>query len=100
VAGWGAAVHSGTVGMVKSTEVLSGDGVVEIGIVGVTTLHPREPGKPEPPPLEAVLPSSKDSSRMVCRDGDPLCTIPMNMVPGSICVALIEEFLEDGVQRR
>jgi hypothetical protein len=31
-----------------------------------------------------VLPSSKDSSRMVCRDGDPLCTVPTNMVPESI----------------
>jgi hypothetical protein len=55
-----------------------------MGTVGVTTLHPRGSGNLELPPLtEVVSHSSEDSSRMVCIDGDPLCTIPMNTVPES-----------------
>jgi hypothetical protein len=42
-------------------------------IVVVTRLHPREMGKPKLPLLlEVVSPSSTDSLRMVCSDGDPL----------------------------
>jgi hypothetical protein len=84
VPGCGVAVRSGVVGMVRSTGVLSDDGVVAMGTIGVTTLHPRGPGRPElPPPPEAVSPLLYDSSRMMCRDGDPLCTIPMNTMPES-----------------
>jgi hypothetical protein len=50
-----------------------------MGSVGVTTLHPRGLGDPELPLVpETALSSSEDSSRVVCKDGDPLCTIPMN----------------------
>jgi hypothetical protein len=73
VSGCGAAVHSGTIGMVRGAGVPSGCGVVMMGTVGVTTLHPREMGKSDlPPPTEAVSPSSVDSSRMICRGGNPL----------------------------
>jgi hypothetical protein len=52
-----------------------------MGTVGVTTLHPRGLGNPEvPPPPEVVSPLSEDSSRTVCKEGDPLCTIPTNMM--------------------
>jgi hypothetical protein len=68
--------------MVRSVGVSSSDGVVALGIVGVTTLHPRGLREQEPPPLpEAMSPSSEESSRMVCRDGDPLCAILTNMAP-------------------
>jgi hypothetical protein len=71
-------------GVVRSIRVFSGGGVVVMGIVGVTTLHPQGLEIPElPPPPEAMSPSSEDSSRMVCRYGNPLCTIPMNMAPES-----------------
>jgi hypothetical protein len=64
----GTAVRSGTVGMVRCVEVSSNGGVVVMGIVRVTTLHPHEMGKSElPSPLEAL-----SSSRMVCGDGDLL----------------------------
>jgi hypothetical protein len=46
----GAAVHSSTVGMVRSAYGFSGDGVVVMGIVGVITLRPRGSGNPELPP--------------------------------------------------
>jgi hypothetical protein len=53
--------------------VPSDGGVVVIGTDGVTKLHSREMGKLELlPPLEAVSPSSAESSRMVYSDGDPL----------------------------
>jgi hypothetical protein len=79
VPGCGAVARSWTVGMVKSAKVFSSGGVVVMGIVGVTTLHPRGPGNPElTPPTEIVSPSSEHSSRTVCTNGDPLCTIPMN----------------------
>jgi hypothetical protein len=69
----GAAVHSGIVEMVRGIGVPSGGGVVVMGTVGVTMLHPREMGKSELPPLpEAVSPSLMDSSRMVSRDSDLL----------------------------
>jgi hypothetical protein len=54
--------------MVRCVEVSSSGGVVVMGIVRVTTLHPHEMGKSElPSPLEAM-----SSSRMVCSDGDLL----------------------------
>jgi hypothetical protein len=82
MAGYGAAVHSGTIEMVRSTRVLSGGGVVKMETVMITMLHPRGSGKPElPPSTEVVSPASEHSSRMVCRDGDLLCTIPTNMTP-------------------
>jgi hypothetical protein len=46
--GCGTVVRNGTVGMVRCVRVLSG-GVVVMGIVRVTTLQPREMGKPELP---------------------------------------------------
>jgi hypothetical protein len=50
-----------------------GCGVVAMGMAGVTTLQPREMGKPELPlSLEAKSSSLADSSKMVCSDGDPL----------------------------
>jgi hypothetical protein len=56
------------VGMVRSVRVLSGGGVVVMGTTGVTTLHPRGPGKQELAPLpEVVLPSLEDSSRIGAR---------------------------------
>jgi hypothetical protein len=49
--------------------------------IGVITLHPQGPWDPELPSTpEAVLPSSEESSRTVCKDGDLLCTIPIKMV--------------------
>jgi hypothetical protein len=49
VPGCGAAVHSGTVGMVRSTGVPFGGGVVVMGTLGVTTLQSRGPGELELP---------------------------------------------------
>jgi hypothetical protein len=73
VSGCGLTAHNGTVRMVRDAGVPSGSSVVVMGTVGVTTLHPWGTGKMLLPPLaEAVLPSLEDSSRMVCRDGDPL----------------------------
>jgi hypothetical protein len=60
--------------------VFSNASVVVMGSVRVTTLHPQGLGDLELPQVpEAVASSSKDSSRAVCKDGDPLCTIPTNM---------------------
>jgi hypothetical protein len=73
VSGCSMAVHSGTIGMVRCIGVPSGGGVVVMGTIGVTTLHPQETGNLEfSPPLEVVSPSSADSSRKVCSDGDQL----------------------------
>jgi hypothetical protein len=67
--------------MVRQVRGHFGSGVVAIGTGGVTTLHPREMGKPElSPSLEAESSSLVDSSRMACSDGDSLCAIPINMV--------------------
>jgi hypothetical protein len=78
------AVRSWTISMVRNTGVFSSSGVVMMGTVGVTMLHPRGSGNPELPPLpEAVLPLSEVSSRTVCKDSDPLCTISMNTAPES-----------------
>jgi hypothetical protein len=53
----------------------SGDGVSRGHHVA-----PLGAGDPELPLTPEVAPSlPKDSSRAVCRDGDPLFTIPMNM---------------------
>jgi hypothetical protein len=58
VSSCGTIVSSGTVVMVRGVGVPSGGGVVVIGTVGVTILHPLEMGKSElPPPLEVVSPS-------------------------------------------
>jgi hypothetical protein len=73
-----------TVGTVRSTEVLSDAGVVVMGTLGVTMLHPQGLGDPKLPPSPEEVPlSSKESSRAVCNDGDPLCTIPTNKAPES-----------------
>jgi hypothetical protein len=78
--GCGAAVRGYVVKMVRSARVFSGGGMVAMGTFGVTTLHPRGHGNPKLPPLpEAASPSSEDSSRTVCKEGDSLCTIPTNM---------------------
>jgi hypothetical protein len=59
--------------------VFSGAVVAVIGSVGVTTLHPQGSGDPKlPSTLEVAPSSSEDSSRVVCKDGDTLCTIPTN----------------------
>jgi hypothetical protein len=63
VFGCGMMVRSGTVGMVKSIGVPSGGGVVVMGTVGITMLHPHEMGKLELPPLlKAKSSSPMDSS--------------------------------------
>jgi hypothetical protein len=59
-----------TVGVVCIVGVFSGAGVAVMGLVGVTTLHPQGASDPELPPTpEAVPSSSKDSSRVVCKEG-------------------------------
>jgi hypothetical protein len=61
--------------------VFSGAGVAVMGSIGVTTLHPQGPRDPDLPLApKAVPPSSEGTLRAVCRDGDLLCAIPMNMV--------------------
>jgi hypothetical protein len=68
------------IGMVWRARVFSAAGVAVMGLVGVTTLHPRWLGDSELPPAPEAAPSlSEDSLRAVCRDGNPLCTIPMNV---------------------
>jgi hypothetical protein len=70
---YGMVIHSGTIATVRGDGMPSGGCVVVMWIVGVTTLHSQEMGKPVlPPPLEVVSPSSVESSRIVCSDGDPL----------------------------
>jgi hypothetical protein len=73
VSGYGMAVRSGIVIMVRGIRILSDGGMVVIEIVGVTMLHSREIGKPELLPLlEVVWPSSVDSTRIVYNAGDTL----------------------------
>jgi hypothetical protein len=73
-----------TIRIVWRVGVFSRAGVAMMGLVEVTTLHPRGSGDPVlPPVLEAAPPSLDDSSRAVCRQRDPLWTIPMNMAPES-----------------
>jgi hypothetical protein len=73
VSGCGMAAHSETIAIFRGGGVPSNSGVVVMGTDEVTTLHPQETGKSElPTPLEAVSPSSVDSSRIVCSDGNPL----------------------------
>jgi hypothetical protein len=63
----------------------SGTGVSMAGSVEVTTLHPPGSGDPKLPPVPNVAPSSsEDSPRVVRIEGDPLWTIPMNIVPKSL----------------
>jgi hypothetical protein len=60
-----------TVGMVKSAEVFSNTVVVIMRTVRITMLHPQ--GLEDlklPPSPEVVPPSSEESSRAVCKDGD------------------------------
>jgi hypothetical protein len=72
------------VGMIWRAGVFSYTGVVVIGTVGVTMLHPRGPGDPELPPTpEVAPPPSEEYLRAVCKDGDQLCTIYTKMVPES-----------------
>jgi hypothetical protein len=79
MSGCGTVVRNRIVGMIRGTGVPSGGGVVVMGTIGVTILHPREIGKLELPPLlEVVSPSLVDSSRMVSSDDGPLGTIPIN----------------------
>jgi hypothetical protein len=64
--------------------VFSGAGVMVMGSVGVTTLHPQRPGdlvSPWPPVPEVAPSSFEDSSRAVRREGDSLWTNPTNMMP-------------------
>jgi hypothetical protein len=64
--------------------VLSGTGVVTMGSIEVTMLHPQGPGDPKLPPAPDVASSSsEDSPRVVRREDNQLWTIPMNMVPES-----------------
>jgi hypothetical protein len=73
VSGCGTTVYSRTITMVRRVRVPSCGGVVVMGTIGVTMLHPPEMGKSElPPSLEVVWPSLADSSRIVCSDGNPL----------------------------
>jgi hypothetical protein len=79
IASCGVAVRSETFRMVRSAGVFFGGGVVVMGTIRFTMLHPQGPENLKlPPPLEAASPSSEDSSRTVCKDGGPLCTIPTN----------------------
>jgi hypothetical protein len=85
ILGCGALVRTMTVGMVWSAIVFSNAGVVVMGTNRVSTLHPQGPGDLELPPApEAAPPSLEESSRVVCKDGDPLCTIPMKIAPESL----------------
>jgi hypothetical protein len=69
VSSCGTIVSSGTVVMVRGVGVPSGGGVVVIGTVGVTILHPLEMGKSElPPSARGCHPLSVDSSRILCSD--------------------------------
>jgi hypothetical protein len=69
-----------TVGIIWRDGVFFGTGVAATGSIGVTTLHNRGPGYLELPPTAEAAPSSlEDSMRAVCKDGDLLCTILMNM---------------------
>jgi hypothetical protein len=49
IPGWGATVHTVTVGLVWRVGVSSSVGVVVMGSVGITMLHPRGVGDPELP---------------------------------------------------
>jgi hypothetical protein len=64
--------------------VLSNADVVVMGTLRVTMLHPWGLGEPElgPSPKAAPL-SSEESLMAVCKDGDPLCTTPVNKALGS-----------------
>jgi hypothetical protein len=73
-----------TVRIVWRVGVFSRAGVAMMGSVEVTTLHPRGSGDLVLPlVLEVGPPSLDDSSRAVCRQRDPLWTIPMKMAPES-----------------
>jgi hypothetical protein len=73
VLGCGTTVCSETIGMVRSARVFSNGGLVVMGTVGVTTLHPRGMGKLELPlPFKVVSSSLVDSSRTMCSDGNLL----------------------------
>jgi hypothetical protein len=53
VSGCGAVVRNGAVRIVKGTRVPSGNCVVVMGTIRVTTLHRREMGMGTPPPSPA-----------------------------------------------
>jgi hypothetical protein len=73
-----------TAGPLRWLEVSECSPMVVMGTIRVTTLHPLGTGNPElPPSHKAALPLSEDSSRAMCKDGDPMCTIPMTAVPES-----------------
>jgi hypothetical protein len=70
--------------MVGSGGVFSSAGVMVMGTICVTKLYPQGSGDLDLSPLpEAASPSSKESSRVLCKDGDPLCMIPTNIAPES-----------------
>jgi hypothetical protein len=70
--------------MVWRIGVFSGAGVVMMGSVEVTTLHPRGPADPKLPLVpDAMMSSSEDSPWAVRSEVDPLWTIPMKMAPES-----------------
>jgi hypothetical protein len=56
VSGYGTVVHRGTIAMVRGVGVLSGRGVVVMGICDISMLYFQEMGKPElSPHLEAIV---------------------------------------------
>jgi hypothetical protein len=72
----------GTAGMVRSAGVSSVGGVVAMGMTEVTTLHSQGIGQLRlSSSHETELSSLGNTSRMVCSNGDPLKTMPMNMAP-------------------
>jgi hypothetical protein len=80
----GVVVRSGTIGAVRSAIMFSDGGVVVMGTIEVTTLHPSRTGSSElAPSPKVVSSSSKSLSRDVCKDGDPMCTIPTKIAPKS-----------------
>jgi hypothetical protein len=77
---WFAAGPSGWSEVLECSPVVGGG---DEGTRGHHVAPSRARESRAPPSPEAMSPSSKDSSRMVCKDGDPLCTIPTIMVPKS-----------------
>jgi hypothetical protein len=80
----GSILGSGAIEIVCRAGVLSESGVVMMGSIEVTMLHPRGPGDPKLPSTPDVVQFlSEDSLRGLRRGGDPMWTIPMNMAPES-----------------
>jgi hypothetical protein len=80
--GYDVAACGGAIAIATHAGVPPDGGTVTAGACYITTLQPREAGRPEPPPpSEAVSPSSEESSRMACNNDDPLWVIPTNTAP-------------------